>query len=81
MKLTEEKLRRIIREELTENRGEYMDMLRSVRKELSDLEMQVSNRSFEGEFTRGETEDLQRKFKEVRSKLQEVEQLIVKATI
>lgn len=81
MKLTESKLRSIIREELTESRGEYMDMLRSVRKELSDLEMQVSNRSFEGEFTRGETEDLQRKFKEIRSNLEEVEQLIVKATI
>ena len=81
MKLTEEKLRSIIREELTESRGEYMDMLRSVRKELSNLEMKVSDRSFEGEFTRGETEDLQRKFKEVRNKLQEVEQLIVKAAI
>lgn len=81
MKLTEDRLRQIIREELTESRGEYMDMLRSVRKELSDLEMKVSDRSFEGEFTRGEIEDLQRKFKEIRNKLDETEQLIVKATI
>lgn len=81
MKLTKDKLRRVIREELVRESvmDDNLDQLKQVRSELGKLEKDVSDQGFEGHFTVGQVEDAQRKFKEVRNKLEEIERLFVEA--
>lgn len=80
MKLTERKLKKIIREEvLQEGRRENLSELDKIKSHINRFHNDLSDQSFEGEFTHGEMEELERKFKEVRNTLQEVERILIEA--
>lgn len=78
--MNENKLRSIIREEiLREGRRENLDELDKIKSHVGRFQKKLSDQSFQGEFTHGEMENLERKFKEVRGTLQEIERILVEA--
>ena len=80
MKLAESELRQIIKEEiLREGRRKNLDELDKIKSHINRFQKDLSDQSWEGEFTRGEMENLERKFKEVRSTLQEIERILIEA--
>lgn len=80
MKIVENKLRSIIREEiLREGRRENLDELDKIKSHVGRFQKNLSDQSWQGGFTRGEMEDLERKFKEVRRTLQEIERILIEA--
>lgn len=78
MKLTERELRKLVREELL--REGFTDhnfrLLDSVRSKLGQLQKEVSDQGFEGEFRRGEVKKLERKFGKIRDLLDEIEKVL-----
>ena len=80
MKLAESELRQIIKEEiLREGRRKNLDELDKIKFHIGRFQKDLSDQSWEGGFTRGEMENLERKFKEVRSTLQEIERILIEA--
>ena len=80
MKLTERKLRQVIREELLrEGRRENLSKLDDIKSQIGRFRTDLSDQSFQGEFTRGEMEELERKFKEIDSTLEEIERILIEA--
>lgn len=80
MKLAESELRQIIKKEiLREGRRKNLDELDKIKSHINRFQKDLSDQSWEGEFTRGEMENLERKFKEVRSTLQEIERILIEA--
>lgn len=80
MRIAESKLRNIIRKEiLREGRRENLDELDKIKSHIGRFQKDLSDQSWEGEFTRGEMENLERKFKDVRNTLQEIEHILIEA--
>lgn len=78
MKLTESQLRKVIREELLrEDRRENLERLDNIRRRLNRFQKDISDQSFEGAFTRGETQELERKFEKVRGVFDEIERILI----
>jgi archaellum component FlaC len=80
MKLTERKLRGIIREELLrEGRRENLSKLDDIKSQIGRFRTDLSDQSWDGEFTRGEMEELERKFKDLNGTLEGIERILIEA--
>lgn len=80
--MKESRLRSLVRQELNEISAateENLEKLDSIRRSVNRLQKQVSDQSFEGEFTRGEVESAERVFKDIKQDLDELERIFIES--